>query len=113
MKKQNKLRLNPEELCLKTLQETCKAPEKLCSRAPRTKGSLDTLQQNIDITDCKPFLAAENTSGLSLLHSILYIKCSFAQTDNVFNNFHCSFQLISIKLHWVILIRLKKTKTYS
>ncbi len=32
MKKQNKLRLNPEELCLKTLQETsCKAPEKLCS----------------------------------------------------------------------------------
>ncbi len=30
MKKQNKLRLNPEELCLKTLQETsCKATELL------------------------------------------------------------------------------------
>ncbi len=43
MKKQNKLRLNPEELCLKTLQETsCKAPEKLCSSAPRTKPALNT-----------------------------------------------------------------------
>ncbi len=34
---------DPEELCLKTLQETsCKAPEKLCSRAPRTKPALNT-----------------------------------------------------------------------
>ncbi len=39
----NRDRLNPEELCLKTLQETsCKAPEKLCSSAPRTKAALNT-----------------------------------------------------------------------
>ncbi len=51
MKKQNKLRLNPEELCLKTLQETsCKAPEKLCWSAPRTKPALNTkmLTTNVD-----------------------------------------------------------------
>ncbi len=43
---------DPEELCLKTLQETsCKAPEKLCSSAPRTKPALNTkmLTANVDL----------------------------------------------------------------
>ncbi len=32
----------------------------------------DTLQQKIEITDLKPFLTGENTSGLKLLHSTVY-----------------------------------------
>ncbi len=34
----------------------------------------DTLQQKIEITDLKPFLAAEDTSVLRLVHSTVYTK---------------------------------------
>ncbi len=33
----------------------------------------DTLPQKIEITDLKPFFVGENTSGLRLLHSTVYI----------------------------------------
>ncbi len=41
--------------------------------------STDTLQQKIEITDLKPFLAAENTSGLKLSHSTFIYKTIYEQ----------------------------------
>ncbi len=50
-KKQNKLRLNPEEQRLQDASRnlSVKLPEKLCASAPRAKAALRMLTPNVDL----------------------------------------------------------------